>query len=282
MKRLLAMLLAGLLLITSMSVIAWADNDESDIDTDEPVGALPGPIFYSYSDLFKYIEGLDEKYVSSSSWKGYSNSIYSYLYYNMDGIYIPDLVKINEVRSVYIDRNYVQTGFNHCDELLSLNAFVVEKDGESYTERFVNMAKNSGVVTTLDNGTDVYFCRYIGAGCYVFVQDGVYYQLMNWSDPAYDETMLEYCNASYHYFSEVFELAAEAADDSKVRLSWDELGEDESYIVYWKRSSSDEWKVAGTISKNKVNITGLKSGASYDFKIEASNVESEVVTITAD
>ena len=65
--------------------------------------------------------------------------------------------------------------------------------------------------------------------------------------------------------------------DGKVTLSWDKT-DDESYTVYWKRSSSDEWKVAGTIAKHKVNITGLNNGISYDFKVEILGEDSEVVT----
>ncbi len=67
--------------------------------------------------------------------------------------------------------------------------------------------------------------------------------------------------------------------DGKVTLSWDKT-DDESYTVYWKRSSSDEWKVAGTTTKHTVNITGLKNGVSYDFKVEISGEDSEVVTAT--
>lgn len=68
--------------------------------------------------------------------------------------------------------------------------------------------------------------------------------------------------------------------NGKVKLSWANIS-DENYTVYWKRSSSDEWKVAGTVTKNKVNIIGLKSGVSYDFKVEICGEDSEVATITA-
>ncbi len=67
--------------------------------------------------------------------------------------------------------------------------------------------------------------------------------------------------------------------DGKVTLSWDK-SDDESYTVYWKRSSSEEWKVAGTTTKHTVNITGLKNGVSYDFKVEILGEDSEVVTAT--
>ncbi len=67
--------------------------------------------------------------------------------------------------------------------------------------------------------------------------------------------------------------------DGKVVLSWLNTP-DETYTVYWKRSSSSEWKVAGTTSKHKVNITGLKNGVSYDFKVEIGGEDSEIVTAT--
>ncbi|MCD7784222.1 MAG: fibronectin type III domain-containing protein [Oscillospiraceae bacterium] len=72
-----------------------------------------------------------------------------------------------------------------------------------------------------------------------------------------------------------------SVSDGKVTLSWDKI-EDETYTVYWKRSSSDEWKVACETSKHKVNIIGLKSGVSYDFKVEILGQDSEVVTATAE
>ncbi len=68
--------------------------------------------------------------------------------------------------------------------------------------------------------------------------------------------------------------------NGKVKLSWANIS-DEGYTVYWKRSSSNEWKVAGTTAKHKVNIVGLKSSVSYDFKVEICGEDSEVATITA-
>ncbi len=67
------------------------------------------------------------------------------------------------------------------------------------------------------------------------------------------------------------------ASDCKITLSWEDSGE-ESYSVYWKRSSSETWKLAGTTSKHKVNITGLTNGVSYDFKVEIGGEFTETVT----
>ncbi|MCD8107814.1 MAG: fibronectin type III domain-containing protein [Oscillospiraceae bacterium] len=66
------------------------------------------------------------------------------------------------------------------------------------------------------------------------------------------------------------------AGDCRVTLSWEDAGE-ESYSVYWKRTSSDSWKLAGTTSKHKVNITGLSNDISYDFKVEIGGEFSETV-----
>ena len=277
MKKLLAILLAGLMLITTMSVAAWADDEDYD---DVPVdGALPGLDFDSLSELLEYINWLDEDYVSRADEMNFGDGVLEYLYYEMDGLYLPDGVEMDEVK-VYVDPRHVDVTFKRNDNWLSLYYFVMGKDGESYTKSLVTMAKNSGAVTTLDSGTIVYFSLDAGTPCYVFVQDGSYYQLYDWSHSAYSESLFEYCNATYHSFGEAYSLTGKAAD-GKVKLSWDEILEDETYTVYWKRSSSDEWKVAGTTGKQKVNITGLKSGVSYDFMIEASGVESEVVTVTA-
>ncbi len=86
---------------------------------------------------------------------------------------------------------------------------------------------------------------------------------------------------SWNVFASIPESLDYSVSDGKVILSWHNTS-DETYTVYWKRSSSDEWKVAGTTTKHKVNITGLKSGVSYDFKVEILGQDSEVVTATAE
>ncbi|MCD7772313.1 MAG: fibronectin type III domain-containing protein [Oscillospiraceae bacterium] len=84
---------------------------------------------------------------------------------------------------------------------------------------------------------------------------------------------------SWNVFASIPESLDYSVSDGKVTLSWRNTS-DETYTVYWKRSSSDEWKVAGTTSKHKVNITGLKNGISYDFKVEILGQDSEIVTAT--
>ncbi|MCC8196225.1 MAG: fibronectin type III domain-containing protein [Ruminococcus sp.] len=85
---------------------------------------------------------------------------------------------------------------------------------------------------------------------------------------------------SWNVFAGLPQNLDATVSDGKVKLSWTNTS-DETYTVYWKRSSSDTWKVAGTVTKNKVNIIGLKSGVSYDFKVEICGEDSEVATITA-
>ncbi|MCD7847108.1 MAG: fibronectin type III domain-containing protein [Oscillospiraceae bacterium] len=64
--------------------------------------------------------------------------------------------------------------------------------------------------------------------------------------------------------------------DGKVTLTWEDSGL-ESYPVYYKRATSDEWKLAGTTTKNKVSITGLVNGIVYDFRIGFGEKFSETV-----
>ncbi len=70
-----------------------------------------------------------------------------------------------------------------------------------------------------------------------------------------------------------------SVSDGKVKLSWSYPASGKASI-YYKRSGSDEWKLACTVSKTKVNITGLKNGVSYDFKVVINGDESNVVTAT--
>ena len=64
----------------------------------------------------------------------------------------------------------------------------------------------------------------------------------------------------------------------KVTLSWTSAS-NRQCSIYYKRSNSDEWILAGTTLKKKVNISGLKNGMRYDFKIEINGVESETVSV---
>jgi len=64
--------------------------------------------------------------------------------------------------------------------------------------------------------------------------------------------------------------------DGKVTLSWEDT-DDESDDGYWKRYSSDEWKLAGTVTGHRVNIVGLQNGITYQFKVEIGGEFSETV-----
>lgn len=66
--------------------------------------------------------------------------------------------------------------------------------------------------------------------------------------------------------------------DKAVSLSWE--GNSSSFDVFWKRSSSETWKKAGTVKKNTVKISGLKNGVSYDFKIVSGKSETPVATVS--
>ena len=67
--------------------------------------------------------------------------------------------------------------------------------------------------------------------------------------------------------------------DGKVSLSWNG-GNGGPYDVFWKRSASAAWKKAATVKKTTVNITGLRNGTSYDFKIEAKGLVSAILSVT--
>ncbi|MCD7847024.1 MAG: cellulase family glycosylhydrolase [Oscillospiraceae bacterium] len=78
---------------------------------------------------------------------------------------------------------------------------------------------------------------------------------------------------------DTIELTA-TASDGEVKLSWTSTLSDVEYTIYYKHSTSDTWKAAGTTAKLKVTITGLKNGTSYDFKVVAEDTESDTVTAT--
>ncbi len=298
MKRLLAMLLAGLLLITSMSIVAWADNDEGDIDMDEPVdGADPGPRFYSLSELVEYRNNLRETDEDHGVYYESYDCVEA-----LEGLYLPEGLTFDDITEfmagtyfyyVYFKLDGITLEFTYYYDTEAAERIVVDTP-----IMYAKAGIYSGKVLESANGTTVYFYnlaptyknRVSENPEYLWYQDGYYYRLrlMGYRDTSetsyeelYGDELLAMCNAVYHPFSEAYNLAAESTD-SKVKLTWDEIVDDSTYTVYWKRSSSDEWKVAGTTSKHKVNITGLKSGVSYDFKIEASEIESEIVTVTAE
>ncbi len=67
------------------------------------------------------------------------------------------------------------------------------------------------------------------------------------------------------------------ASDCSVTLSWKNIAADE-YIVYFKRSNSDEWMLLKTTTKQVLIVTGLQNGLRYDFKMCFDGIESEIVT----
>ncbi|MCD7822752.1 MAG: fibronectin type III domain-containing protein [Oscillospiraceae bacterium] len=300
MKKLLAMLLAGLLLLTSMSVMAWADDEEdADLDIDVPLddGADPGPRFYSLSELIEYRNYLRETDDDHGVYFESYDCVES-----LEGLYLPEGLTFDDITEfmsgtyfyyVYFKLDGITLEFTYYYNTEAAERIVVDTP-----IKYAKGGMYSGKVLESANGTTVYFWNFAPTHKttvnenlnYLWYQDGYYYNLTlmgshDTSETSYEELygdeLLAMSNAVYHPFSEAFDLSAEA-DEGKVKLSWNEIIEDESCTVYWKRSSSDEWKVAGTTSKHKVNIAGLKSQVSYDFKIEASGVESEIVTVTTE
>ncbi|MCD7888904.1 MAG: fibronectin type III domain-containing protein [Oscillospiraceae bacterium] len=296
MKKLLAMLLAGLLLITSMSVMAWADDDE-DFD-DVPIdGADPGPRFYSLSELIEYRNYLRET--------DKDHGVYYESYdcvEGLEGLYLPEGLTFDDITEFMSGTYFYYVYFKIDDITLEFTYYYNTEAAERIVvDTPIMYAKGgmySGKVLESANGTTVYFWNFAPTHKttvnenlnYLWYQDGYYYNLTlmgshDTSETGYEELygdeLLAMSNAVYHPFGEAYGLSGEAVD-GKVKLSWNEIVEDSTYTVYWKRSTSDEWKVAGTTSKERVSITGLKSGISYDFKIEATGVESEIVTVTAE
>ena len=262
MKRLLAMLLAGLLLIISMSMAVWADDEEPIDDS-----------FTSYT-----YEEFRAKVISASEGDEVSFSEIGFRSYGKRqmGIYLPEGIELGDIVEIIYYPSYLAVGFESDDVYIQLQ-FYDSFYGESLS--YVN-ARERGQELATEDGTAVY--NYISTSNeYYYWLDGDKTFCLYVRSNDHSGEFLSLCKAVFHPFSESYNLAAESTD-SKVKLTWDEIVEDSTYTVYWKRSSSDEWKVAGTTTKHKVNITGLKSGVSYDFKIEASDIESEVVTITAD
>lgn len=70
------------------------------------------------------------------------------------------------------------------------------------------------------------------------------------------------------------------ATDKKVVLSWNAASGNPTYKVYWKRSTSSEWKLAKNTTKRALTISGLNTNVSYDFKVVANGKDSGIVTVT--
>ncbi len=69
------------------------------------------------------------------------------------------------------------------------------------------------------------------------------------------------------------------ASTGKVKLTWNS-STDSEYTIYYKRSSSSEWKVATTTTKSAINITGLASNITYQFVVKNSSSSTDIVTAT--
>ncbi|MCD8344532.1 MAG: family 43 glycosylhydrolase [Oscillospiraceae bacterium] len=70
-----------------------------------------------------------------------------------------------------------------------------------------------------------------------------------------------------------------STNNGKVKLSWNS-STDSEYTVYYRRSSSSEWNVAGSTKKSAVNISGLTSGITYQFVVKNSTSSTDIVTTT--
>lgn len=70
------------------------------------------------------------------------------------------------------------------------------------------------------------------------------------------------------------------ATNKKVLLSWDKAKNADSYKVYWKRSSSSDWKLAKETTKRALTVSGLNNDMSYDFRVVANGHESGILTIS--
>lgn len=71
------------------------------------------------------------------------------------------------------------------------------------------------------------------------------------------------------------------ASSKQVLLSWNAASGNPTYTIYWKRSSSSEWKKAGTTKKKAVTIKGLNNGVTYDFKVVANGHDSGILSSLA-
>lgn len=238
MKKLLAILLSALMLVTAMSVSAFGVDlpDISEYESDE------GVTFYA----------LIISTGTSKNGKGFVN---------ICGFNVND---INH-------RGLYTASFSEDVEILNA-------DGEVIT---IDDLKQGDIVALTYSGEalDLYPGQLLGT-TRVYVIDhvdtfGEISSLIPYGCVDYGE----YIPTWNDFLAKQAELDC-SVSDGKVTLSWKDTS-DETYTVYYKRSGSSEWLVAGTTSKHKVNIHGLKNGISYDFKVEISGEDSETVTATA-
>ena len=64
-------------------------------------------------------------------------------------------------------------------------------------------------------------------------------------------------------------LTAEASGPDQIFLSWNSLSGASSYYIYRSTSSSDNFIIVATTSKNSFNDTGITTGTKYYYKIKA-------------
>ena len=201
------------------------------------------------------------------------------------GVYLPEGIEIGDITEIYLYPTYCAVGFEYDGVMFQLS-FYYKQYGEDFSYNMVReyyYVRYNGQIFTTGDGTTVYYYEDTFSGMdqvyYFWLQDDMTFSLCA-KTLEYSDEFLSLCSAVYHSFYDYVPSVEYTVSDGKVTLSWDKT-DDESYTVYWKRSSSDEWKVAGTTAKHKVNIIGLKNGVSYDLKVEINGVDSEVVTVTA-
>lgn len=61
----------------------------------------------------------------------------------------------------------------------------------------------------------------------------------------------------------------DVVSDGKIRLSWNKVSGAEAYVVYRFNASTGEWVKLKSTFNNYLNITGIKSGSSYYYKVAA-------------
>ena len=80
----------------------------------------------------------------------------------------------------------------------------------------------------------------------------------------------------------VSNLVANAVNYKEVNLTWDAI-EGSTYTIYRKNTKTNEWIALGTTTETTYNVAGLKTGLTYEFKVEAQKeedtYESEVVSV---
>lgn len=64
-------------------------------------------------------------------------------------------------------------------------------------------------------------------------------------------------------------LSYSAAGEGKIKLSWNTVSGADGYVVYRYDQSSKKWVKLKAITKNYLNISGIKSGRSYYYKVAA-------------